>query len=353
MPGAAITILLLVTWVTAIVVVSVATANLRQTDSKQLTEAIRIVAWPVVVCLALIVMRKPIGAFLTGISGRVNKLSAFKIELELSSVTAKQFQAPAIGEIKRGVRMDLNESAITAIFTQLRNEINADYIVIDLGDGDEWITSRLYIVAALFDRMRGVRCLLFLDGTGKDKGRFVGTANIQAVRWCLAHRYPWFEVALAEAMKYRFPDLAANQPAANVVLSTSAGAFEPGTADVIVKAFVGFVQDRPQPYEQNQGWIQINQTPETWERADWITSHTIRQLLGDKLNRASIPRVGSLKTDDILRNVLSRPGPFVAGLTGDKFDELFDRVTFVEEVAKQTAKAMESAKTETGGGQDD
>jgi hypothetical protein len=48
----------------------------------------------------------------------------------------------------------------------------AECTVVDLGDGEEWITSRLYVVATLVARMRGLRIMVF-TGSGYTAGRNV------------------------------------------------------------------------------------------------------------------------------------------------------------------------------------
>ena len=124
----------------------------------EITDALKGLYWPLVACVSLIVLRHPIGAFLIGVSQRITKLSAFKIEFELSDVIATEAKIPALGDLKRGRSMLVGDST-SQLYVQLAIETPADYVLIDLAGGNEWITSRIYIVAALFDRMRGVRSI--------------------------------------------------------------------------------------------------------------------------------------------------------------------------------------------------
>ena len=96
---------------------------------------------------------------------------------------------------------------ISAHFTSDRSELpkllsgdgDYDYAVFDLGDGWRWLTSRLFIFATMLERMRGLRCCVFFESSGRVSKRFLGTAEPAAVRWAFAHRYPWLNPAFADA----------------------------------------------------------------------------------------------------------------------------------------------------------
>jgi hypothetical protein len=303
-------------------------------DTSQLTEFFRVLAWPAVVCVGLFVFRGPIGQFLSGLSQRIKKVSAFKIELELTEVTAKEVTTPALAGIKSSQAMYVGDSG-TQIFAQLTDESRADYVVIDLADGGEWLSSRLFIVAALFEHVRGVRCMVFTEGIGENAGRLVGTASLQDVRWRLAHKFPWFEVALAKALAMAVPYEPAQLLAGFQVFRTDQDSFTPPIANTIAQAFISLLQVKPA--HSNEGWLEIHQAPPVWERAEWITQPKLRELLGSSLNISRVADIGERRKQDIVRRVLSCSGPFVAGVNGGKFYELFDRATLLEELAHHSA----------------
>lgn len=74
------------------------------------------------------------------------------------------------------------------IFWQFKDDETFDYAVIDLGKGQEWLTSRLYIFAIMLERMRGLRCFVFLETKDEIDQRFLGIASPREVRWALARR---------------------------------------------------------------------------------------------------------------------------------------------------------------------
>src|SRR4051812_49109313 len=58
---------------------------------------LKISVWPLVVCAGLALFREPLSRFLGSIAGRVSKLSAFDIELELAPVAvARPIEMPTI-----------------------------------------------------------------------------------------------------------------------------------------------------------------------------------------------------------------------------------------------------------------
>jgi hypothetical protein len=56
---------------------------------------------------------------------------------------------------------------------QVQSGTPADYAVIALGDGREWITSRLYVALIMTQRMRGVQVFVFAEHAATTEKRLV------------------------------------------------------------------------------------------------------------------------------------------------------------------------------------
>jgi hypothetical protein len=303
----------------------------RAADVVQITAVIAVAAWPAVAAVGLLALRHPLSAFLAGLSQRVSKLSAFNVEIELQTVTATQMVSPVLDELKRGAPLQVADSA-RQIFAQLQETSRADYVLIDLGDGEEWLTSRLFLVAALFEQMRGVRCVVFTKGTGNAEGKFVGTVAPSTLRWKLAQQYPWLEIALAKALTKATSDDPAAWPVSHKVVRSDDGAFEPYTAEMVARAFISSVQ-KSSSGDPQEGWLKIHEQPnELWERAEWATAPSVRRLLGAALNRACIPSAERLTNEELVSACVARTGSFVALLHDDRFDDLIDRRAILEEL---------------------
>jgi hypothetical protein len=301
---------------------AVATWKVVVADPTHLTDLFQAAAWPAVSCVALLAFRVPIGQFLAGFSQRVKKLSIFKVDIELTE--AKEAKIPAFDELKSSEAIHVCDSS-AHIFAQLQGESPADYVVIDLGDGSEWLSSRLFIVASLFEQTRGVRCMVFTDGTGENAGRFIGTASLHAVRSLLSRKYPWYEVALAKAFTATF-----GEPA-----TLNSGTQLTSSAANIAQTFIRALQAKPA--QAADGWLLIDNAPEVWERAEWLTQPKLRELLGKNLNDSLVKDVRSLQRQQQARSVLACSGQFVGGLSSGKFYELFDRFDLLEKLARYAA----------------
>jgi hypothetical protein len=162
-------------------------------------ELLKALAWPISVLLSLTMLRHPISDFLRDISKRVTKLSIFKVEIELAKLNAlRALPGPLLSPLQKGVfRPDaptvdananiLNMETMPIVTTGIIRASMADYVIIDVGDGDEWLTSRLYLLAALLERSL-VRAIVFAT-----KGDFVG--NPHHVRSMLGIAFTEYERA--------------------------------------------------------------------------------------------------------------------------------------------------------------
>src|SRR5688572_6338476 len=60
-----------------------------------------------------------------------------------------------------GVGQELNPSSFPAISAMVSRSGNMRALVIDLGDGDEWWSTRLYLLASLLRELTSVRQIVF------------------------------------------------------------------------------------------------------------------------------------------------------------------------------------------------
>ena len=93
--------------------------------------------------------------------------------------------------------MTRKASGRTLIIAGVAQSAAADYVLVPLGaDRDQaWITSRLFLLSALIDRNRLVRCIVF---TGERK-TFIGAVSPRDVRGEIGALFPEYERALLAA----------------------------------------------------------------------------------------------------------------------------------------------------------
>jgi hypothetical protein len=158
------------------------------------------IAWPAVVAIAIIALRKPVAAFLEGLAPRITKLSAFKIDIELKEgAELKRWSPPILDEIRQPLAAATVGDSSSQLMDAIVQETSTDYALVDLGGGSEWLTSRIFILAVLLERMRGLRCVVFVETQNGVRGRLVGLAAPRHIRWSFAQQWPWLEAAYVRA----------------------------------------------------------------------------------------------------------------------------------------------------------
>ncbi len=324
-----------------------------------------IISWPIVILLALLLLYKPISRFFESIGQNFQtvKISVLQFALEVSKPSATKF-TPDWADTSSGLDLrltaadDIMSSNMPSLFEQFKGNESLDYALIDIGDGKRWLTSRLFIFAIMLERMRGLRCLVFVQTTSDMYQRFLGTATPSEVRWKLAMLHPWLEPAFAQALYLvQYLPYVPDPPqllqvqAPSVPLSPHSilsvhGAVEPIVAESIVRAFLKdpTIQLKSQPSPDDGKWQEItrpNKLP-FWEHANWIDRTWIYKQ-GDVINcrtyrKSSPDDVPTEQTKAILRS----HGAFVALVDEEKqFEDLVDRQNLLENVVRNLRKQLD------------
>lgn len=302
------------------------------TDSSAV-ELSKALAWPVVVLLVAGAFRRPFSAFLAALGGRVNKLSAFKVEIELASATAP-VSTPLLDDIRSGSSAAAVGDSSRQLLAQVQSTMPADFALIALGEGHEWLTSRLYIAAVMMERMRGAKALVFVQSTESVERQFVALISPRTLRWLLAMKYPWFEVALAraEAQLYQHDDPTTIDQSR---ILTETGAINAGNAQELVSKFLAHIRRQPPGPSPDRGtekgWVHL---PQYTERAEWVTRSLLYSLLPEGAFEAHIKPAPDHSRARKSRALLRCRAPFVALVGEDgRFLRLLNRQFYLEEVA--------------------
>src|SRR5438094_3640888 len=258
-------------------------------DFKDFVELVKALAWPTVVAVALVAFRKPLQRLVGDLGRRATKVTVFDVSIELASVPefAPAWSGPNLSDVRQLSPADEFSSAAMALFDQIRSGTGSDYAVIDLGTGEQWLTSRLFIFAIMLERMRGLRSLVFVETAADIRRRIVGTASPGQVRWALAQRYPWLEPAFAKA----YGSIGAVQ------IQSQYGALEPWTATQVVNAFLREIQRDKAPDADNEEWVALGQR-QLWEHARWIDGARCERVLSKALQRSWVTDSASVPSAD-------------------------------------------------------
>ena len=318
-----------------IIVVIVIVSFPDQADS--VVGLVEAVVWPVVAGAALIKYHRSLSGFLDGISHRVTKVSFFQVAFELSEARefAPAWSGPSLADVRQLTPADEFSSGAMALFEQMAGSTVYDYAVIDLGEGDQWLTSRLFIFAIMLQRQRGLRCFVFLETTAGVRRRFLGTAPPDRVRWALARRYPWLEQAFAEAYA---------EGVAQHTLSMRGGLEPPWAATQLVAAFLRRIQEKDAPAASGSDsaeWVTMKDPGGHLlrEHAKWLTGARLERVLGSTLQASWVPDSPDAPPAEQARAVLRRQGAFVAVVEeGRRFRSLVDRQALLEQAATRLAQ---------------
>jgi hypothetical protein len=293
-------------------------------------------------------LRKPVGTFLEGLAPRVTKLSAFKIDIELREGTGlKKWSPPSLDEIRQPLAAETLGDATDQLMDTFAQETSIDYAVVDLGDGMEWLTSRIFILSVLLERMRGLRCVVFVETQNGVRERFVGLATPRHIRWTFAEPWPWLEAAYVRAYQnVVFGEAPATMLVQNSPIFSDRGALEPYVAQQIFASYIGQAQNgdalqTTQPQAPDHEWVDITVDPNSprWERAEWTNGTMLSQVLGKLMWKSKVIASDDRSSDTIAHAVLRRSSPFVALLDEDRaFSTLVDREALLEQVARSLDK---------------
>jgi hypothetical protein len=228
-------------------------------------------------------------------------------------------------------------SGIASLLGQIDPNGVSDYAIINLGNGQNWLTTRLFLFAVLLRRMRGLRAFVFVETRDEIPGQFIGIAKADFVRWRLARVYPWLERAIAHAYS-AIDDLA---------IRSDAGALDPNSAGRLVENFINQPEIRSHHREESQDWHVV--FTGVSEHVTWINRTLLDRLFDLAPARSSVFDAGDLTEKQRTLAVLACEGPFVA-LVDDRnrFRTLIDRERLLNSTARRLANVSIRDATSAG-----
>lgn len=310
--------------------------------------ALSAVVWPVIVLIVLLAYRSHVPAVFGGLANRINKLAFAGFSVELAQATPfipNWRPASTVTDLRRqATSVQLSDSYRSTSIALLNDANSGDFAEINLGRGEEWLTSRLFIMTILFARMKGLRCFVFVETTDSVRKKFVGWAEPDKIRWALARRFPWLEAAYAKA----YDDQMARP--GTIIASHEgrlayAGAPNDALAGIdLLGNFLGNVQSEmpvqhsadPSPsIPPPSDLIGIGEN--TQEHASWLGADELEAILGNDLKKDSVNSNELKRADGAaqMKAILSVPGPYVPVVASDgRFEYLLRGEIIVEQVTK-------------------
>ena len=320
------------------------------------------IAWPVLLVVAALLFRDQLVEVAKVLAPRVRSFSVGVVSLEFAEAQPLSLQMTGAVDLRHaGDSSDVSDSTLRSFYEQIRDPSRLDYAFVDLGDGHEWLTSRLYILSVILARMRGLRALVFVETAAHVRRRYIGVAECDKVRWRLAMRFPWLESALAhaEAAVWSKPvqRMKDYQNTPNVpVVSNDQGRLiwqhpgqpvlpggDPEPAAEILRRFLDKIQLLIAPPGDDE-WESLPSTPPKsgrFERARWLKPADLQQIMGPVLDHSAVSIAELQRSDEATkaRILVSQASSWVA-LTRDDcvFDRLVNRTSIIETIARKCAQ---------------
>jgi hypothetical protein len=303
--------------------------------SLDVAATISAIMWPLIVLIIVWVYRDKFLSFVASLSGRISKLSFAGVTVELTK--AKEFTPnwALSGEVdirKAASSANINDSTARSFMDQIRDTASADYGIIDLGKGKEWLTSRLYILSIILERMKGIKSFVFLETSGDQRQKFVGWAEPKMIRWAFARRFAWLEKAFRSAYG-EIPDFEIVSSYGKLAEPNQPE--DPQPAIYLLQKFLEKIQGFP-PKPDDPEWQYIDTVSNTYEHAQWLTSEKIEDIMGKYLvtDYINLIQLQGKKKSEQINLVLAETGQYVAITKEDKrFDSIIERYEILESVS--------------------
>ena len=221
-------------------------------------------------------------------------------KLDLQSL--ERFDAgPMLMDLPHAAPHSLQDTALMTISDQIQQMDDETYMIVNIGTGQSWWSTRLYFLASLLVDLTAVRLLVFLD----HKGSLFGVTNAVSLRNALARRITAvrdYELALETA--------------------------GPPDDDVHRE-----IDRRGHFWEQTMHAAGGEETVKSWVR-----KQELRRYLGDALLERSVawPPEEDGRTDvlAVVRQVIDWPQDLVPLVRNGKFHAVVERDAMTEEIAR-------------------
>jgi len=232
---------------------------------------------------------------------------------------------------------DVTSTDVMELLSRMDREAASDYLIVDIKNGQFWFASRVFIFSVFLERMRGLKCIVFVQTWEQHYRSLLGIAPASSVRSALGQAYPWMEKVLAKVLN------SPKQICLDPTLPLS-------DASQLVRAFIDdrdmrldckpeeFIKPtnncnisaerRPTDSVIPGEWVRRG-SMNTWEHTQWLDLDIVNTVLRksffewDSSHYKELPGVSKELWS---KELLQRKAPFIALVNSrDEFKRLVDR----------------------------
>jgi hypothetical protein len=216
-------------------------------------------------------------------SGQLTEM--FKqVDVRLSALPNEQFDARP---------SDPTAGPFTFIDTFIRaaQAQQSDFTLVNLGLGESWLSTRLYLLAALIEDYSSIKTIAFVAPTETSSNHFVGMAPPRSIRRALGQQNPVLETNYRQALASALPGLSTEEERSQILNSMS--------------LFLGYQET---------------------DARQWVTPSLLRLWLGPELSTESVDWADEYSIPiSLIRSIIKRPGPYVALISNGSLVRVVDR----------------------------
>jgi len=107
---------------------------------------IQVIAWPLLLFILAVVFRKQLSGIFSYAASHLKSISIAGVSIELTERTAQpmiQTGGAAVDVRHAGTENNVNDSTLRSFYAQIEATSALELAIVDLGQGHEWLTSRL------------------------------------------------------------------------------------------------------------------------------------------------------------------------------------------------------------------
>ncbi len=247
---------------------------------------------------------------------RITKIKFGELAIDLAQVSERVEEKLAVDlvgieihNLGLGKVSDLKEASLLdytpgrEIAAGIKAAQTAKIIEVDLGEGDRWWSSRLFLLAALSDDFTGIRQIIILEKHRGQERVFGGSSTPAMLRQGLANNAPELEEVYESAKRESTltPDM--------ITLE--------GKAALVVLNFI----KKLEAHREEEGVM------------NWVTTDLLDRCLA--INRYRIEWNGDSLSTLLLHQIIDRIEPYVPLVSNNgHLNQVIDRLELVERIAK-------------------
>lgn len=294
-----------------------------------IVDLVKVVIWPSILLWFLISFRKGISTMLGQLSKSVKKISVgnlFELELVQVEEAKLNWTIRELADARQPTTPANFISNADNLIQEIQSETTGDYAIIDLGTGNSWLSSRLFLFATLLKQTKGLENYVFLETSGGVQRRFIGIASAQSIRTAFGLHFTWFEESFMSAY---------NERELNAAIKTKPGVISIQEAGNMVAGFLRNIQkEKKLPDVEMNDWVPVGKEG-YYEQASWINSNLLFDVLGDSLKKDCIIEDKAKSKEALSASIVMQQGKYVALVDNrNAFISLIDREKVLEGIGR-------------------